>query len=148
MSRAPSRRTVLGLIAAGGIGGLAGCSAVNASGKPAHTVSVYLSDREVARETTVTVEAEDGTVVFEREYTLSDDNEAHEDATFPASADPHDVITTVDGNRFERPWPEFSGPNNGCSDGNWEGIEVWIEGGAEESPTVRLEGNCQHVTLD
>ncbi|QLG47642.1 hypothetical protein [Natrinema halophilum] len=148
MTGGPSRRTILGMIAASGIGGLAGCSYASATGKPAHTVSVYLGNRDAVRDVTVTVEAKDGTVVFERSYALSDDNEAHEDATFPESATPRDVVVAVDGYQFQRSWPEFTGSNNQCSDGNWEGIEVWIEGGPDEPPTVRLEGNCQHVTLD
>ncbi len=148
MFNIPSRRTVLRLLAVSGLGGLAGCGDANASGKPAHTVSVYLGDRDAVRNVTVTVEEGDGTGVFERSYSLSDDNEAHEDATFPESTDPRNVVVTVDGKQFERPWPAFDDPDTRCSEGNWEGIEVWIEGGPDESPTVRLTGNCQHVTLE
>ncbi|WP_141551711.1 hypothetical protein [Natrinema sp. CBA1119] len=115
---------------------------------PAHTVSVYLHNRNAVRDVTVTIKEDDGAVVFERDYSLSDDNEAHEDATFPETTDPHTVVVTVDGKQFEQPWPEFTDPNNQCPKGNWEGIEVWIKGDPGESPTILLIGNCQHVTLE
>ncbi len=168
VSNVPSRRTFLGLIAASGVGSLAGCSNVldsgnapgdsttstdgstptDGSGKPAHTVTVYLVDEEVPRDVTVTVEESDGTVVFERSYALSEDNESHEDATFPASSDPHTVVVSVDDAEFERPWPGRVPADDQCHEGNWEGVEVWIRGGPDESPSVRLKDNCQHVTLD
>ncbi|MFB1065188.1 hypothetical protein [Natrinema sp. H-ect4] len=116
--------------------------------KPAHTVSVYLHNRNAVRDVTVTIKEDDGAVVFERDYSLSDDNEAHEDATFPEATDPHTVVVTVDGKQFEQPWPEFNDPTNQCSKGNWKGIEVWIKGDPGESPTILLTGNCQHVTLE
>jgi hypothetical protein len=147
MRPVPSRRTVLRTLAVGGTAGLAGCGEVLASETPAHTVSVYLGDREATREVTVRIEAADDSVLFEREYSLSDDNEADEDATFPESTEPREVIVTVDGTRFERAWPGLDQPDAECSDGNWSGVEVWVEGGPDESPTVRLERNCQHVTL-
>lgn len=142
-----SRRTVLSLLSTSVIGGFAGCSDVRASGKPAHTVSVYLGDRKTTHDLTVTINEDDGTVVFERTYSLSDDNEAHEDATFPESTNPQDIVLTVDGNQFARPWPEPTDPSNQCSEGNWQGIEIWVEGGPDEPPSIRLVSNCQHVTL-
>jgi len=138
---------VLGLLAAGGVGGIAGCAEVLASEEPAHTVSVYLGDRDATRDVTVVVEDADGSVLFERDYALSDENEAHEDATFPESTEPETVVVTVDGERFERPWPAFAGQAE-CAGDNWEGIEVWIEGGPDEAPSVRLGTSCQHVTLE
>ncbi|WP_202614512.1 hypothetical protein [Halostella litorea] len=146
MVPSPSRRSMLGLLAAAGVG-LAGCADALAADDAAHTVSVYLGDRDAGRDVTVAVAADDGTVLFEREYRLSDANEAHEDATFPESTDPVTVVVTVDGERFERPWPAFAGERE-CSGENWEGVEVWVEGGPDESPSVRITGNCQHVTLD
>lgn len=83
MCGAPSRRSVLSLVAASGVAGMAGRSDGVGSEKPAHTVSVYLHNRDAVRDVTITVEGNDGTVAFERDYALSDDNEAHEDATFP-----------------------------------------------------------------
>ncbi len=55
MSGMPSRRTILSLITVSGIGGIAGCSDVINSEKPAHTVSVYLHNRNAVRDVTVTV---------------------------------------------------------------------------------------------
>lgn len=157
----PSRRTLLGLVATSGIGALAGCNNVldsetttnesetttTSTAKPAHTVTVYLVDEEVARDVTVTVEESDGTVVFERSYALSESNQSHEDATFPESTDPHTVVVTVDGKQFERPWPGRVPADDECHPGNWEGVEVWVRGEQDESPSIRLKDNCQHVTL-
>jgi hypothetical protein len=108
-------------------------------------VTVYLAEREATRDVTVRVENDDGETLFEREYALSDDNEAHEDATFPESTDPETVIVTVDGQQFERQWPGINGRR--CEGDNWKGIEVWVEGQPDEEPSVRIEENCQHVTL-
>jgi hypothetical protein len=160
MSDLPSRRTFLGTVAASGAAALAGCNNILGSKDPAtgstttddpvngaHTVTVYLADREATRDVAVTVKEGDGTVVFERRYALSDENEADEDATFPESADPETVVVTVDGEQFERSWPQGRNQDEPCSKGNWEGVEVWVEGEPDESPSVRLEGNCQHVTI-
>ncbi|QLK25754.1 hypothetical protein HYG81_16995 [Natrinema zhouii] len=143
-----SRRTVLSLIVVSGIGGIAGCSDVIISEKPAHTVSVYMHNRNGVHDVTVTIKEDDGAVVFERDYFFSDDKGSHEDATFPELTDPHTVVVTVDGKQFKQLWPEFNDPNNRCSKGNWEGIEVWIKGAPGESLTVLLTGNCQHITIE
>jgi len=162
MADEPSRRTFLGAITAGGIAALAGCNSMlgaqdttdnsesptDAPKNAAHTVSVYLAEREATRDVTVVVEESDGTVVFEREYALSDGNESHEDATFPESTGPETVVVTVDGERFEEPWPDGSEAGEPCTDGNWEGVEVYVQGQPDEAPSIRLDGNCQHVTLD
>ena len=91
---------------------LAGCSGVSSvldstGGSPPHWVTVYLGDREETHDVTVTVRDSGDETLFERSYQLSDDNEADEDATFPASTDPETVAVTVDGTRFERDWPGF-----------------------------------------
>jgi len=150
------RRDFLG--AAGGVAavGLAGCTSVigsedstptDAEG-PAHTVSVYLGDRDLTREVTVTISNEDGSTLFENEYSLSNSNEADEDATFPASNDPDTIVVTVDGTRFERDWPGFEHPELPCDDPNHAGIEIWIEQTEDGSPAIRLEVNCQSVRMD
>lgn len=131
-----------------------GTTAVTVSGclsneqQPAHTVTVYLSEREATRDVTVTVENESGEILFNKEYALSDSNEADEDATFPESTEPETVIVEVDGNAFERQWPGFEQQELPCNDGNWAGIELWIEGQPDEEPSVRMETNCQHVTME
>jgi len=125
-----------------------GCTALGRSGQPAHTVSVYLGDRDKTHHVTVTVKAEDSNVLFEKEYQLSDSNEADEDATFPESTDPETIVVTVDGTRFERDWPGNDYPQLPCEGENWTGIEVWVEHDSDETPTIRLEANCQHVTTD
>ncbi|MHB9287554.1 hypothetical protein ACKVMT_11020 [Halobacteriales archaeon Cl-PHB] len=109
---------------------------------------MYLGDRDKTHDVTVTIEAEDGSVLFEKEYRLSDSNEADEDATFPESTDPETIVVTIDGARFERDWPGHDYPQLPCEDGNWTGIEVWVERGSDGSPAIRLEANCQHVTMD
>jgi hypothetical protein len=109
---------------------------------------VYLADRDLTREVTVTVDADDGTSLFEKEYSLSNSNEADEDATFPASDDPAAVIVTVDGTRFERDWPGFEHPELPCDDPNHTGIEIWVEQTEGRSPAIRLEANCQSVEND
>jgi hypothetical protein len=108
---------------------------------------VYLGDRDATRNVTVTVEDGSGDTLFERDYRLSDGNEADEDATFPESTDPQTVVVTVDGTRFERRWPGVDDPELPCNDSNWAGIEVYVDGGPDEAPSVRLEANCQHVTV-
>ena len=145
------RLELLGAVGAVSTVGLAGCSSVlgsDNSAERAHTVSVYLSDRELTREVTVTVNNEDGTSLFENEYSLSDSNEADEDATFPASNDPDTIVVTVDGTRFERDWPGFEHPELPCDDPNHAGIEVWVEQSEDGSPKIRLEVNCQSVGMD
>ncbi|WP_246282685.1 hypothetical protein [Natronomonas halophila] len=97
---------------------------------------------------TVTVEAEDGSVLFENEYRLSDSNEADEDATFPESTDPETVIVTVDGTRYEHDWPGTDYPQLPCESGNWTGVEVWVEQSPDGTPSIRMEANCQHVMMD
>ncbi|WP_436931377.1 hypothetical protein [Halosimplex halobium] len=130
------------LVAAGG------CSAVESSPQLAHWVTVYLGDRDETHEVSVTVTDEAGETVFEREYSLSDDNEADEDAPFSDSAEPETVVVTVDGTRFERDWPGFEQPELPCDDPNRSGIEVWIENDADGSPGIRVEADCQHVTME
>lgn len=145
------RREFLGALGAVSAGGLTGCSSLigsDDSEERAHTVSVYLSDRELTREVTVTVDNEDGTSLFENEYTLSDSNEADEDATFPASNEPDTIIVTVDGTRFDRDWPGFEHPELPCNDPNHAGVEIWIEQSEDRSPAIRLEVNCQSVGMD
>jgi hypothetical protein len=116
--------------------------------QPAHTVTVYLGEREATRNVTVTVENENGESLFDKEYRLSDSNEADEDATFPESTEPETVTVTVDGNRFEKQWPGFENQRLPCQGENRAGIELWIEGNPQEAPSVRMETNCQHVTMN
>jgi hypothetical protein len=145
------RREFLGAVGVVSAVGLAGCSSVlgsDESAQRAHTVSVYLSDRDLTREVTVTVTDESGSTLFENEYTLSNSNEADEDATFPASDAPDTVVVTVDGARFERDWPGFEHPELPCDEPNNAGIEIWIEESEDGSPEIRLEVNCQSVTVD
>lgn len=142
------RRDVLAAIGTAAAVGLAGCNSLLGSAGPAHTVSVYLNDRERTREVTVTITDEEGTTLFENEYSLSDSNEADENATFPASTDPDSIVVTVDGTRFERDWPGFEHPDLPCNDSNNAGIEVWVEQTEDGSPAIRLEANCQSVTTD
>lgn len=125
----------------------AGCTVPDESAAPAHTVSVYLGDRDASRTVTVTVENDSGDALFEQTYDLSDANEAHEDAVFPESTAPETVVATVDGTRFERDWPGFEHQRLPCEGENWTGIEVWVEGEPSDDPAVRLGVNCQHVTL-
>jgi len=124
-----------------------GCSAVESSPQLAHWVTVYLGEREESHEVSVTVTDEAGETVFERAYSLSDDNEADEDAPFPASAEPATVVVTVDGTRFERQWPGVEQPPLPCDGDNRSGIEVWLENDADGDPTVRIEPDCQYVTM-
>ncbi|UPV75907.1 hypothetical protein M0R89_07570 [Halorussus limi] len=123
----------------------AGCtsSLTGASKTPAHTVSVYHEDEEVTRDVTVAVRNDAGETLFERSYTMSESNEADEDATFPESSDPATVLVTVDGTKFEKQWP-----NPDCSGNNWAGVEVWISGTSESALDVRIEGNCQHKYVE
>ncbi|WP_135365594.1 hypothetical protein [Halosimplex halophilum] len=130
------------------LAGAAGCSTAESSPRLAHWVTVYLADREETYEVSVTVTDASGETVFERAYSLSDDNEADEDAPFPDSAEPEAVVVTVDGSRFERDWPGFEQPELPCDDPNRSGIEVWIETGEDGSPGIRVEADCQHVTME
>lgn len=125
-----------------------GCTGRSSSATPAHWVTVYLVDASEARDVTVTVENQDGDVLFEQDYRLSEHNEADEDAPFPESTEPETVVVTVDGTRFEYDWPGFERPQLPCNEPNYSGVSLWIENGPEGSPTVRLEPDCQHVTMD
>ena len=128
--------------------GTAGCTARSSSPTPAHWVTVYLGDREATYDVTVTVRDDGGDAVFEKEYALSDSNEADEDAPFPESSEPETVVVTVDGTRFERDWPGFEQPGLPCDGSNSSGIELWIDSGQDGSPTLRVEADCQHVTME
>lgn len=126
-----------------------GCLSEESSTRLAHTVTVYHVDHEeTTRNVTVTVENGEGDELFHEEYELSEENESDEDATFPASTEPETVIVDVDGARFERGWPGFEQQGLPCEGDNRAGIEIWIEGGAGEEPSIRMETNCQQVTLE
>lgn len=141
-----NRRSLLGVVG-GALAATSGCLSAPTGPVPAHTVTVYLAEREATRDVTVTVTNEGGDELFERTYELSDANEAEEDDTFPADTEPETVTVVVDGTRFERDWPNMHGQDAGCGESNWAGIEVWVEGQPDEEPTVRLDSNCQHVTM-
>jgi len=128
--------------------GLSGCVAQSSSPTPAHWVTVYLADREQTYDVSVTVRDASGDSVFEKDYALSDSNEADEHAPFPESSDPATVVVTVDGTRFERDWPGVEQPELPCDDPNWAGIELWIETGTDGTPGLRMEADCQHVTIE
>jgi hypothetical protein len=126
-----------------------GCTALGSSPTPAHWVTVYLGEREETHNVTITVTNEDEAVLFEKEYQLSESNEADEDAPFSESTDPDTVVVTVDGTRFERDWPGFEQRELPCdSNNNYSGIEVWVENGQDGSPEIRLTADCQHVTME
>lgn len=126
---------------------LAGCTSTT-SAPLAHTVSVYLSERDETHDVTVLIENEQGEPLFERAYRLSDANEAHEDATFPASTDPATVVVTVDGERFDYQWPGFEAAELPCEGENRSGLEVYVGSDPDGSPDLRLDANCQHVTVE
>ena len=128
-------------------GGLAGCVSNATPAEPAHTVSLYLLDSETARTVAVRITDDAGTTVFETERTLSERNEADENVPFPAATTPETIIVIVDGTRFERDWPGFEQPELPCNEGTNAGVEIWIET-ADGSPGIRLEANCQSVTMD
>jgi hypothetical protein len=142
-----NRRTVLAGLS-GAVAAVSGCAARGSSATPAHWVTVYLGDRDGAHDVTVTVENSSGDALFEREYRLSDGNEADEDAPFEESTGPETIGVTVDGTRFERDWPGFEQPGLPCDEPNRAGVEIWVESGSDGSPEVRMEASCQHVTME
>jgi hypothetical protein len=133
------RALVTGLSTA--LAAAAGCVGLGGAGTAPHWVSVYLGEREERHDVSVAVTNGSGETLFERTYRLSDDNEAHEDATFPGSTEPETVVVTVDGTRFER--EELP-----CDDPNRSGVELWVEDGPDGTPEVRTEADCQHVTAE
>ncbi|MFW5921680.1 MAG: hypothetical protein ACOCRC_00070 [Halodesulfurarchaeum sp.] len=139
------RRFLIG--SAGALAALSGCSAPAAEPQPAHWVTVYLGEREETHDVTVTVTDGDGDALFERNYQLSDANEADEHAPFPESGEPETIEVTVDGLTFERDWPGFEQPELPCEEPNWAGVELWIENGADGEPTLEVRADCQHVTM-
>ena len=141
------RRELLAGVGTVVAGGLAGCVSNTTLAEPAHTVSLYLLDSETARAVAVVVTNEAGAAVFETERTLSERNEADENVPFPAATTPETIIVTVDGTRFERDWPGFEQPELPCNEGTNAGVEIWIET-ADGSPGIRLEANCQSVTMN
>ena len=142
------RRELLAVASTAVTGGLAGCGSALTAADPAHTVSLYLLDSEVARTVAVRITDDAGTTVFETERTLSERNEADENVPFPATSNPETIIVTVDGTRFERDWPGFEQPELPCNEGTNAGVEIWIETAADGSPAIRLEANCQSVTMN
>lgn len=129
-----------------------GCAALtwspNSSDRDAdpHWVKMYLADRDETHNVTVTITNEGGTAVFEKEYQISDSNEADEDATFPASTEPETIEVTVDGTRFERDWPGFERPKLPCDGANEAGVEIRVENGQDGTPNIRLLADCQSIT--
>lgn len=142
-----SRRSLLGS-SISALATVSGCITRGSSSTPAHWVTVYLGDREDTREVVVRIRTESETVVFEKEYRLSDSNEADENAPFDASTDPETVTVIVDGVRFDRDWPGFEHPALPCDDPNRSGVEIWIESADDGSPEIRMGTDCQHVTVD
>lgn len=126
----------------------AGCISTTSSPPLAHTVSVYLSERDETHEVTVLIENEQQEPIFEREYRLSDTNEAREDETFPASTDPATVVVTVDGTRFDYQWPGIEAAELPCEGENRSGLEVYVGSDQDGSPDLRLDANCQRVTAE
>ena len=112
------------------------------------TGTVYLKDTTEPHDVSVTVNDWSGEVLFENDYRLSDSNEADEDAPFHESTEPETIIVTVEGTRFERDWPGFEQPELPCNEANDAGVEIWIETAADGSPAIRLEANCQSVTMN
>ena len=146
-----SRRAVLastGAVLSVVSGCTASGSSPNSSGGESdpHWVKMYLGDRDETHDVTVTIMDKDGDVVFEKEYQLSDSNEADEDATFPAPTEPETIVVIVDGTRFERDWPGFEHPALPCGDANEAGIEIRVENGQDGTPDIRLEADCQSIT--
>jgi hypothetical protein len=107
---------------------------------------MYLGDRGETHHVSVTVTNKGGTVLFEKEYRLSDSNEADENETFPASADPETIVVTVDGTLFERDWPGFEQPTLPCDGPNEAGIEIYVANGQDGEPDIRLEADCQSIS--
>jgi hypothetical protein len=142
------RRKLLAGVGTAIAGGLAGCGSNVTAAEPAHTVSLYLHDSETARTVSVRIIDDAGTTVFETERTLSARNEADENVPFPATSNPETIIVTIDGTRFERDWPGFEQPELPCNEANDAGVEIWIETAADGSPAIRLEANCQSVTMN
>ena len=124
-----------------------GCTALDSSPMPAHWVTVYLVDTGEPRNVTVAVNDDSGATLFKKDYRLSESNEADEDALFPESTNPETVVVTVDGTRFKRNWPGFEQREIPCNGQNYSGIALWIENGQNGSPEIRLEADCQHVTM-
>jgi len=146
-----SRRAVLsgtGAVLSAVSGCAASGSSLNSSGKESdpHWVKMYLGDRDETHDVTVKITNQDGDVLFEKEYQLSDSNEADEDATFPASTEPDTIVVTVDGSRFARDWPGFEQPALPCDGANEAGIEMYVENAQDETPDIRLEADCQSIT--
>jgi hypothetical protein len=110
-------------------------------------VTVYLGEREETHDVTVTVTDGEGEVLFERNYQLSDANEADEHAPFPESSEPETIEVTVDGHTFERDWPGFQTQALPCEEPNWSGVELWIETSPAGVPTLDVRADCQHVTM-
>ena len=141
------RRKLLAGVGTAVAGGLAGCGSNATAAEPAHTVSLYLLDSEAARTVSVRITDGGGTTVFETERTLSAGNEADENVPFPATSNPETSIVIIDGTRFERDWPGFEQPELPCNEANNAGVEIWIVTAADGSPAIRLEANCQSVTM-
>ena len=140
------RALVTGLSTA--LAAAAGCAGLGGAGPAPHWVSVYLGEREGSHDVRAGVTNGGSETLFERTYRLPDDNEAHEDATFPGSTEPESVVVTVDGTRFERDWPGFEREELPCDDPNRSGVELWVEDGPDGTPEVRTEADCQHVTAE
>jgi len=145
-----NRRTLLASSTAALIA-TSGCTALglspnsNRGESDPHWVTMYLGDRDETHDVTVTITNPEGDIVFEKDYQLSDSNEADEAATFPASTAPETIVVTVDGMRFERDWPGFEQPPLPCDGANEAGVEIYIENAQDGSPDIRLEADCQSL---
>lgn len=148
-----SRRALLASTGAV-LSAVSGCTALGSSTNSSeeesdpHWVKMYLGDRDETHQVTVTITNKIGDVLFEKEYQLSDSNEADEDATFPASTDPEMIVVTVDGTRFKRDWPGFEQPSLPCNGPNEAGIAIYVENAQAGTPDIRLEADCQSITGD
>ena len=92
--------------------GLAGCTSNTSSASLAHTVSVYLSERDETHDVTVLIKNEQQETLFQRAYRLA------EAAELP------------------------------CEGENRSGVEIYVGTDADGSPDLRLDANCQSITMD
>lgn len=120
-----------------------GCASLTQS-PSAHTVNVYLtnydSDENKITNISVSVKDEKGTNLFNKNYSLSNEDMADESGGFSVQKNPEMVLIQVNGEEYTREWPTID-----CTEGTHSGVEISVS--SRGNTTVSINGICETETV-
>lgn len=132
-----NRRRILALLGTATLPVGSGCSVLSDS-QSAHTVNVY--DTNPPHNVSVTVLNAEGEQLFHNTYQFNESKSADESGAFAVGTNPQTVVTTIDGEEYEEPWPtpECSGPNHAA-------LEVQID--YSDDRPLHISGFCESESI-